>query len=76
MEQGSVFRSNRSQAVRLPKAAALPDDVKRVDVMAIGRTRVIAPAGEAWDSWFEVGSVSADFMAEREQPTEQERESF
>ncbi|RYF50714.1 MAG: AbrB/MazE/SpoVT family DNA-binding domain-containing protein, partial [Cytophagaceae bacterium] len=28
MEQGSVFLSNRSQAVRLPKAAALPDDVK------------------------------------------------
>ncbi len=38
MEQSTVFKSNRSQAVRLPKAVALPDDVKRVDVVAVGRT--------------------------------------
>lgn len=76
MEQGAIFISNRSQAVRLPKAAALPADVKRVDVMAIGRTRVIAPAGEAWDSWFDGEGVSDDFMATREQPDEQEREAL
>ncbi|MGM0984614.1 MAG: type II toxin-antitoxin system VapB family antitoxin [Pseudomonadota bacterium] len=76
MPQGSVFQSNRSQAVRLPKAVALPDDVKRVDVVAIGRARVITPAGESWDSWFEEEGVTADFMDVREQPAEQERESF
>ncbi|ANF89337.1 antitoxin (plasmid) [Pseudomonas antarctica] len=76
MEQGSVFLSNRSQAVRLPKAAALPDDVKRVDVIAIGRTRILTPAGESWDSWFDGEGVTADFMADREQPADQERESF
>ncbi len=76
MEQGAVFKSNRSQAIRLPKAAALPEDVKRVDVVAIGRARVITPAGEAWDSWFDGAGVSADFMAEREQPADQEREAF
>ncbi|KAA0946197.1 antitoxin [Pseudomonas veronii] len=76
MEQGSVFLSNRSQAVRLPKAAALPDDVKRVDVIAIGRTRILTPSGESWDSWFDGEGVSADFMTDREQPADQERESF
>lgn len=76
MEQGSVFLSNRSQAVRLPKAAALPDDVKRVDVIAIGRTRILTPAGESWDSWFDGDGVTADFMKDREQPADQERESF
>ncbi|MBK4998211.1 antitoxin [Pseudomonas sp. S31] len=76
MEQGSVFQSNRSQAVRLPKAVALPDDVKRVDVVALGRTRIITPAGESWDSWFDAERVTADFMVEREQPADQERESF
>lgn len=76
MEQGAVFKSNRSQAIRLPKAAALSADVRRVDVVVIGRTRVIAPAGEAWDSWFDGPGVSADFMSEREQPAEQERETF
>ena len=49
----TVFLSNRSQAVRLPKAVALPEDVKKVDVIAIGRTRIITPAGESWDSWFD-----------------------
>jgi antitoxin VapB len=76
MEQGAIFKSNRSQAIRLPKAAALPDDVKRVDVVTVGRTRIIAPAGEAWDSWFDSSGVSADFMAEREQSAEQVRETF
>lgn len=74
MEQGSIFQSNRSQAVRLPKAVALPADVKRVDVVAIGRTRIITPAGESWDSWFNGEGVTADFMTEREQPAEQQRE--
>ncbi|EHR8376054.1 toxin-antitoxin system antitoxin VapB [Escherichia coli] len=72
----TVFLSNRSQAVRLPKAVALPEDVKKVDVIAVGRTRIITPAGESWDSWFDGDSVSADFMNDREQPTVQERELF
>lgn len=76
MEQGAVFKSNRSQAIRLPKAAALPDGVKRVDVVAVGRTRIIAPAGEAWDSWFDADKPSADLLSEREQPSDQERETF
>lgn len=76
MEQGAVFQSNRSQAIRLPKAVALPDDVKRVDIIAVGRTRIIAPTGEAWDSWFEGDAATSDFMSDREQPNAQEREAF
>ncbi|MFK8331149.1 type II toxin-antitoxin system VapB family antitoxin [Pseudomonas sp. BJa5] len=76
MEQGAVFKSNRSQAIRLPKSVALPEDITRVDVVAIGRTRIISPAGEAWDNWFEGDSVSPDFMASRDQPADQEREGF
>lgn len=76
MEQGSVFQSNRSQAVRLPKAAALPDDVHRVDIVRLGRARLITPAGESWDSWFEGEGVTPDFMVDREQPSDQEREAF
>ncbi|MBF8224006.1 type II toxin-antitoxin system VapB family antitoxin [Halomonas sp. 328] len=76
MEQGAVFKSNRSQAIRLPKAVALPEEVKRVEVVAIGRMRIITPVGESWDSWFDGEDVSADFMAEREQPAEQHREGL
>ncbi|MDZ5602087.1 type II toxin-antitoxin system VapB family antitoxin [Pseudomonas sp. RP23018S] len=76
MEQGAVFQNNRSQAIRLPKAVALPDDVKRVDIVAVGRSRIITPAGESWDSWFDGEDIAADFMTDREQPADQERESF
>ena len=76
MEQCAVFQSNRSQAIRLPKAVALPDDVKRVDIVAVGRTRIITPAGEVWDNWFEGPEATTDFMNDREQPALQEREAF
>lgn len=76
MEKTTVFKSNRTQAVRLPKAVAFPDDVKQVDIVAVGRTRLIVPAGEVWDSWFDGPDVSPDFMNQREQPDDQEREGF
>jgi antitoxin VapB len=54
----------------------LPADVKRVDIVAVGRTRIIAPAGEVWDSWFDGLEATSDFMNERDQPASQEREAF
>ena len=74
--EASVFKSNKSQAIRLPKAVALPDDITRVEVVVLGRSRLITPVGESWQSWFDGPSVSADFMSEREQPAEQQREAF
>ena len=76
MERASLFKSNRSQAVRLPKAVAYPDSVKQVDIVALGRTRLITPAGESWDAWFDEAGVSNDFMTTRDQPAAQEREAF
>ena len=76
MEQSTVFKSNKSQAIRLPKPVALPESVKKVDIIVLGKARLIAPAGESWDSWFDGIGVSDDFMCEREQPESQERESF
>lgn len=74
MIRTSVFLSNDTQAVRLPKAVALDDDVRQVTVIALGRARVIAPVCESWNSWFSGPSVTPDFMPDREQPTMQERE--
>jgi antitoxin VapB len=74
MERASVFRSNKSQAVRLPKPVALPDSVKKVDIIPLGCGRLIVPAGAAWESWFDGEGVTSDFMNTREQPSEQERE--
>jgi antitoxin VapB len=65
MEQGTVFQSNRSQAVRLPKALALPNNVKRVDVVAIGRVRMLTPSDEVWDASFDDPGSSDGSMVER-----------
>lgn len=76
MEKARIFKSNQSQAVRLPKPVALPDSVKQVDIIPLGRARLIVPTGEAWDSWFAAEGVSDDFMDERDQPEDQVRESL
>jgi len=76
MNRASVFKNNRSQAIRLPKAVALHESVKRVDIVVIGRSRLIAPEGESWDSWFSGEGVTEDFMSTRDQPPDQERDGF
>ena len=76
IEKAAVFKSNKSQAVRLPKPVALPEDVKRVDVVAVGKTRILTPEGTTWDEWFSSAPVSDDFMCDRDQPGEQARASF
>ncbi len=76
---GKLYRitSNRSQAVRLPKAVAFPADVHQVDVLKVGHSRVIVPRGRRWDDLFLHGPrASDDFLSEREQPATEERESF
>ena len=70
----TLFLSNKSQAVRLPKAVALPSNVKEVDIVAEGNTRIISPAGTAWDRWFDGPGASEDFMCQRDQPADQMRE--
>ena len=61
----TVFTNNRSQAVRLPAEARLPDEVKKVIIRIRGRERIITPLENTWDHFFLNGpSVSADFMQE------------
>jgi antitoxin VapB len=75
MASSTVFTSNRSQAVRLPKAVAFPADVHQVDILKIGRSRVIVPQGKRWDDLFQNGPrARQDFMVERGQPAAEERE--
>ena len=69
-----LFKNNRSQAVRLPMEVAFPESVKDVEIIAIGNKRMIAPAGQSWDQWFDAPGVSSDFMTERKQAEDQHRE--
>ena len=74
--QTRLFKSNRSQAVRLPKQIAFPESVKDVEITAIGSKRIITPAGQSWDDWFDAPGVSSDFMTDRLQPVDQLRETL
>lgn len=78
MTATTVFINNRSQAIRLPAALRLPDNVKRVDVRARGCERVIAPLGQTWDSFFldDGPQVADDFMDTRASQDQPEREAL
>ena len=65
MSRTTVFQSNRSQAVRLPK------DVKEVAVLRDGKRRVIVPANAVWDDFFDAPGID---LGEREQPHAQDRD--
>ena len=73
MTRTTVFQSNRSQAVRLPKDVAFPEGTREVTVLRDGRRRVIAPADVSWDDFFEAPGVD---LGERDQPATQSREPF
>jgi antitoxin VapB len=60
-----VFRSNRTQAVRLPKDVAFPPGVREVVVLREGHRRVIVPADSVWDTFFDEPGI--DFP-DRDQP--------
>lgn len=75
MTRSTVFTTNRSQAVRLPKAVAFPDEVHQVEIIKIGQSRLVCPVGMRWDDLFASGPrASDDFMSEREQPALEKRE--
>ena len=69
----TLFQSNRSQAVRLPKDVAFPEGVRSVTVLREGKRRVIVPADAAWDDFFDAPGVD---LGDREQPKAQDREAF
>jgi antitoxin VapB len=69
----SLFLSNRSQAVRLPKTVAFGETVREVVIIPDGPRRIIAPAEAAWDDFFDAPGTD---LAPREQPAMQERERF
>lgn len=69
----TLFLSNRSQAVRLPKAVAFDGNLKEVVIIPDGARRIIAPADAAWDDFFAAPGID---LPQRNQPAMQMRESF
>jgi antitoxin VapB len=73
----TVFTNNRTQAVRLPADARLPEQVKKVFVRVLGNERIISPIDNVWNNFFLIGpAVSEDFMTERGTQIPSQRESL
>lgn len=70
----TLFKSNRTQAVRLPKALAFPEDVSEVIVLREGDRVVIIPADKLWDDFFDRPGVPD--WPDRDQPPMQVREGW
>ncbi|WP_070156693.1 type II toxin-antitoxin system VapB family antitoxin [Sphingobium phenoxybenzoativorans] len=73
MTRTSVFQSNRSQAVRLPKSVAFPEGVRDVTILREGKRRIIVPSDALWDDFFEAPGID---LGDRDQPPAQQREAF
>ena len=73
MSTTTLFQTNRSQAVRLPKDVAFPEGVKQVRILRDGKRRIIVPASAVWDDFFDAPGID---LAARDQPKAQGREAF
>jgi antitoxin VapB len=72
MSTAKLFRSGRSQAVRLPKEFRFEGD--EVYVARMGAAVVLLPHSHTWDVLFEASEgFSSDFLAERAQPATEGR---
>lgn len=71
-----LFKSNKTQAVRLPKDVAFDDDVSEVQILIDGDARVLVPAGKKWDWFFSHLATLGDDFPDRDQPPIQERASI
>ncbi|GAB7003628.1 toxin-antitoxin system antitoxin VapB [Nocardioides sp. AN3] len=80
MVHTKLFLSNRTQAVRLPKDVAFPEDVSEVEITVEGEARLIRPVRVdiSWGGFFELrDALRREFpdseLPERDQPEPQER---
>lgn len=73
MPRTTLFQTNRSQAIRLPKEVAFPPEVREVVILRDGARRIIAPADLEWDDFFDLPGID---IGDRDQPPVQPRETF
>jgi antitoxin VapB len=73
--KGKLFKSNRSQAVRIPKDLAFPDNVKDILIRRVGNKIEITPNDSFWDDFFAQGP-NPDFPERFPQGEYEKRLSF
>jgi len=53
MKHASVFKSNRNQAVRIPKDFAFAEGVSKVVIRKVGKSVILTPVNAFWDEFFD-----------------------
>lgn len=75
MKTAKLFQNGQSQAVRLPKEFRFEGD--EVIIKRSGSAVILLPANRSWDVLVNsLDKFSDDFMTDRAQPVQQEREDF
>jgi len=75
MKTAKIFQNGQSQAVRLPKEFRFDDT--EVFIKKSGQVVYLIPRSNSWDILFSsLKKFSRDFMSERSQPEQDDRESF
>lgn len=75
MKTAKLFKNGQSQAVRLPKEFRFEGG--SVFIQHLGNCVVLVPKDDPWRAMFEAAKhFSADFMEEREQGGQPEREGL
>ena len=74
--EAALFRSNRSQAVRIPKDMEFPDDLKKVIVRQVGKSIMLTPKGALWDDFFAKLPADDDFAVPDDLPLADDIASF
>jgi antitoxin VapB len=75
MKTAKLFKNGRSQAVRLPQDFRFSGS--EVFIKRQGNAVILIPVDHPWDSLINsLDKFSDDFMVDREQPPQQEREDL
>ena len=73
MKTAKLFQNGQSQAVRLPKEFRFEGD--EVFIKRTGNVVMLIPTAHSWDALLSsLDKFTPDFMPERNQPDQQERE--
>ena len=64
----SLFKSNRNQAVRIPKDMEFPESVKKLIVRRVGNGIMLTPKGAEWDMFLSMLPADDDFVAPDDPP--------
>jgi antitoxin VapB len=71
--KAALFKSNRNQAVRIPKDMEFPEGVKQVYIFKEGQTLTVTPVNDFWDNFFGRPGITIQEPAELPYET---RETF